>query len=119
VFFIEIDGKTAGFALALLDYNQVFKYMNGRLFPFGFINLFTKKKEIKWARVITLGVIPEFQKRGLDSLLYYEVLDRAHKIGIDLGEASWILEDNEMMNRGAQLMNGELYKKYRVFQIPA
>lgn len=119
VFFAEIDGKTAGFALALLDYNQVFKYMNGRLFPFGFINLFTKKKEIKWARVITLGVIPEFQKRGLDSLLYYEVLDRAHKIGIDLGEASWILEDNEMMNRGAQLMNGELYKKYRVFQIPA
>ena len=35
------------------------------------------------------------------------------------GEASWILEDNEMMKRGAeQVMNGEIYKKYRVYEIP-
>lgn len=117
VLFAELDGKTVGFALVMLDYNQIFKELNGRLFPFGFIKLYTMKRQIKWSRVITLGVIPEYQKRGLDSILYYEVLTRAHKIGIDLGEASWILEDNEMMNRGAQLMNGELYKKYRVYDV--
>jgi len=37
-------------------------------------------------------------------------------MGIDLGEASWILEDNEMMNRGAEVMKGEIYKKYRVYE---
>ena len=32
------------------------------------------------------------------------------------GEASWILEDNEMMNKGLQNLNGEPYKRYRIFQ---
>lgn len=117
VLFGKINGELVGFALVMLDYNAVFKYMNGKLFPFGFLKLFTKKKEIKWARIITLGVIPEYQKRGLDSVFYNQIVNRAEKLGIHLGEASWILEDNDMMNRGAEVMNAELYKKYRVFDI--
>ena len=116
VLFGEIDGKPVGFALVMLDFNQIFKEMNGHLFPFNFIKLYTKRKQIKWARIITLGIIPEYQKRGLDAVFYYEIAKRAEKIGILLGEASWILEDNEMMNRGAKVMNGTLYKKYRVYQ---
>lgn len=117
VLFGKINNELVGFALVMLDYNAVFKHMNGKLFPFGFLKLFTKKKEIKWCRIITLGVIPEYQKRGLDSVFYYEIMNRAEKLGIYLGEASWILEDNDMMNRGAEVMNAELYKKYRVFDI--
>jgi len=117
VLFGEIDNKLVGFALVMLDYNQIFKSMNGRLMPFNFIKLFTNKKKITWSRVLTLGIIPEYQKRGLDAVFYWEIVNRAAKLGILLGEASWILEDNEMMNRGAQVMNGEVYKKYRVYQI--
>jgi hypothetical protein len=116
VLFGEIEGKLVGFALVMLDYNYVFKKMNGKLFPFGIIKLFTEKKNIKWCRIITLGLIPEYQKRGLDAVFYWEIVNRAHKIGIDLGEASWILEDNAMMNRGAaDVMNGDVYKKYRIY----
>lgn len=117
ILFAEIDGELVGASLVLLDYNEIIKNLNGHLFPFGIIKLMTQKKKIKWARVLTLGVIPEYQKRGLDAVLYWEIVNRAHKIGIDLGEASWILEDNDMMNRGAITMNGELYKKYRVYDI--
>jgi GNAT superfamily N-acetyltransferase len=117
VLFGYINNELVGFALVMLDYNQIFKEMNGKLFPFNFLKLKTKKKNITWSRVITLGVIPEFQKRGLDAVFYWEVVTRAHKIGIDLGEASWILEDNEMMNRGANVMNGDLYKKYRLYEM--
>ena len=117
ILFGEIEGKLVGAALVMLDYNYVLKQMNGRLLPFGFLKLFTQKKKIKWARVLTLGLIPEYQKRGLDAVFYWEIVHRAHKIGIDLGEASWILEDNDMMNRGAQVMNGEVYKKYRIYEI--
>jgi GNAT superfamily N-acetyltransferase len=118
VLFGAINGKVIGFALVMLDYNQIFKSMNGKLFPFGFIKLFTKKKKITWSRILTLGIVPEYQKRGLDAAFYYEIVTRAAKIGIYLGEASWILEDNEMMNRGANVMNGEIYKKYRIYEMP-
>lgn len=115
VMFGEIDGKLVGFALTMLDYNQVFIDMNGRLLPFNWLKLYTKKKNINWARIITLGIIPEYQKKGLDALFYWEIVNKAAEKGILLGEASWILEDNEMMNRGAKMMNGEAYKKYRIY----
>ncbi len=115
VLFGEVDGKTIGFSLCMLDYNHIFKQMNGKLFPYLY-KIWTKKKEIKWARVITLGVIPEFQRRGLDAVFYWENVTRAKKMGILYGEASWILEDNAMMNRGAEVMQGEIYKKYRVYE---
>jgi len=118
VLFGEVNGKTIGFSLVMLDYNQVFRKMNGRLFPFGILKLFTQKKKITWCRIITLGIIPEYQKRGLDSTFYYEITERASKLGIKLGEASWVLEDNDMMNRGAQVLNAECYKKYRMYEIP-
>jgi GNAT superfamily N-acetyltransferase len=117
VLFGEIDNKLVGFALVMLDYNQVFKSMNGKLLPFGWLKLFTQKKKITWSRIITLGIIPEYQKRGLDSVFYWEIVNRARDLGIMLGEASWILEDNDMMNRGAVTMKGELYKKYRMYDI--
>jgi GNAT superfamily N-acetyltransferase len=117
VLFGEINSKIVGFALVLLDYNYIFKQMNGKLFPYGIIKLLTQKKKIKWARILTLGIIPEYQKRGLDAVFYWEIVQRAAKIGIFLGEASWILEDNDMMNRGAETMNGEIYKKYRIYEI--
>ena len=115
VLFGEIEDKLIGFALCMLDYNRIIKEMNGKLFPFGIIKLFTQKKKIDWARIIILGVVPEFQKKGFDAVFYWEILERAKKIGIHLGEASWILEDNDMMNRGAEAMNGTIYKKYRIY----
>lgn len=117
VFFAEIEDKVIGVVLAMPDYNQIFRTMKGRLFPFQFLKLYTQKKKITWARVIALGVIPEYQKKGIDGALYYECLERAAKHGIMQGEASWILEDNLMMNRGAETMQGKIYKKYRVYQI--
>jgi len=117
VLFGEIEDKLIGAALVMLDYNFIFKQMNGRLFPFNFIKLFTQKKKIRWARILTLGIIPEYQKKGLDTIFYWEIVNRAADIGIRLGEASWVLEDNDMMNRGLELMNAERYKRYRIWEI--
>ncbi len=117
VLFGEIDKKIIGFALVLLDYNSIFKEMNGRLFPFGIIKLLTQKRKIKWSRIITLGIVPEYQKRGLDAVFYYEIVKRCAKLNIFLGEASWVLEDNDMMNRGLEVLNAHPYKKYRIYEI--
>lgn len=117
VLFGEINNELIGFALVMLDYNQIFINMNGRLLPFNFLKLYTQKKKITWARIITLGIVKEHQKKGLDAVFYWEIVTRAHALGIDLGEASWILEDNEMMNRGANVLGGDIYKKYRLWEV--
>lgn len=118
ILFAELEGEVVGAALVLLDYNQVFKKMNGKILPFGWLKLFTEKKKISRLRIVTLGVLPEYRKRGFDAVLYREITDRGDALGIREGEASWVLEDNEMMNRAAEMMNAERYKTYRVYEKP-
>ncbi|MBN1638494.1 MAG: hypothetical protein JW866_05985 [Ignavibacteriales bacterium] len=108
------DGKLITAAFVLPDYNYVLKGLKGRIFP-NIIKFPFLKKKIKWARIITLGVIPEYQKKGIDSFMYFELHKRIVEAGYYQAEASWILEDNVMMLRGAEQMNAEIYKTYRIY----
>lgn len=114
--FLYVNDQLVGFALCMPDYNQVFKKMNGRLFPTGIFKLMLGRKKIDRARIIILGLIPEFRGKGLDSILYYEIVHNASDIGIRRGEASWVLEDNVMMRRGLEMMNANPYKTYRLYE---
>jgi GNAT superfamily N-acetyltransferase len=120
VFIAEVDGKPAGFSLAVPDVNLVLHRINGRLFPFGLLKLLwhTKiKNKINGVRIITMGVVPEFQKRGIDSVFYVETYNVGVKRGYTWAELSWVLEDNAMMNRVLDLLGAKLYKKYRIYEI--
>jgi GNAT superfamily N-acetyltransferase len=117
VIFAEKDGRTIGFALALPDINQVLiTNRSGGLIGAGLRLLFGKKR-ITRGRILILGVVPDFQRRGIDAVLYYEIGNRMVKgHGYTEGEASWVLEDNVMMNRAAALMGGEIYKRYHLYE---
>ncbi len=116
VLFAEIEGKTIGFALSLPDINIALKHnKNGGLLT-GLYHLYAKKKKIDAVRIIVLGVLPEYQSTGAAGVLFYETAARAKQLGYFYGEASWILEDNEAMNHSAQVMNGVITKKYRLYE---
>jgi len=120
IFIAEVDGKPAGFSLALPDFNQVLVRLNGRLFPFGILKLLwhTKiKNKIDGVRIITMGVMPEFQKRGIDTVFYVETYNVGVKRGYKWAEMSWVLEDNTLMNRVLKLLGARLYKRYRIYEI--
>lgn len=113
----EAKGQPIGFALSLPDINVPLKYnKNGGLLT-GLFHLYTKKKLVDLVRIIVLGVIPEQQRTGAAGVLFYETAVRAKKLGYRYGEASWVLEDNIMMNRAAEMMNGNRYKTYRIYEL--
>ncbi len=121
VFFAECNGKPIGFALALPDLNAGLKYLKGSLFPFGILKLLWHTKvrnKIEYVRLVTFGVIPEFQKRGVDSLLFWNCHTVGIKKGYQKAELSWILETNEMMLKSADHMGAKVYKRYRISEIP-
>jgi GNAT superfamily N-acetyltransferase len=116
--FAEVNGQVVGFILALPDFNQVLKRIpNGRLFPFGLVKILLYRSKIDSARLIIAGVIKEYQRRGIDAILYTEILERAAEKGIYRGEASWILESNKMMTGGLEAMNAERTKTYRMYEM--
>jgi len=120
VLIAEVEGVPVGFSLALPDINQVLIRLKGRLLPFGLIKLLwlTKvRKSIDQVRVLVMGVLPEYQKRGIDNILYHETYERGPAAGYHAAETSWILETNDMMNRVAENLGHKRYKTYRMYEM--
>jgi GNAT superfamily N-acetyltransferase len=116
--FAEIGGETAGFTLALPDYNVALKKINGRLGPLSLLKFLYYSRTIKTIRVWMLGVKAEYRKRGIEALLYLEIFRRGYARGVQWGEMSMILEDNHLMQKALEAMGAEKYKTYRMFQRP-
>lgn len=115
VIIAEIKGEPVGFGLSLPDYNIILKdNKHGWLIP-ALFRILLFKKRIDFARVVILGVLPEYLNSGIGGLLFQETGARCVRNGYRHGEASWILEDNVMMVRGAELMQGVKWKTHRVY----
>ena len=116
IYFAEKEGKIIGVSLTVPNINEAqIKLKRGRLFPFGFIKLLTGLKKVKSVRVLALGTVKEYRRLGIDVVFYMKNIKTAQEKGILRGEASWILENNEMMNRAMAHINGKVYRKYRLY----
>lgn len=122
VFIAEKDGKTVGFSLTLLDLNEPLQLAYPKPNTpewWTMVKLvwhWKIRKRISWIRVYALGVIPEYRKLGIDALFYYKTAQAALKKGIKFGEMSWILDNNDLMNKPIIAMGGEVYKTYRYYE---
>ncbi|MGE0824504.1 MAG: N-acetyltransferase family protein [Candidatus Binatia bacterium] len=114
--FAEVDREPVGFALALPDYNQVLRHLDGKLFPFGLLKFLWYRRKINTARVLILGLKPGFRRRGLDAMLYLRLWQEAPRNGYPIVECSWILEDNWDMRRALERMGARLSKTYRIYE---
>ena len=117
IYFAEKDGKVIGVSLTIPNVNEVqIKLRRGRLFPFGFIKLLLGLKKIKSIRILALGTLKEYRRLGIDVCFYVRNMKTSLDKGIKRGEASWILEHNEMMNRALEHIGGRVYRKYRLYE---
>jgi GNAT superfamily N-acetyltransferase len=118
--FVEIDGKIVGFGLAIPDLNGILlPNRSGRLFPTVLRLLWAvRRRKISRMRVLLLGILPEYQGRGIDAVLWHWLWTRGLANGINWAEASWILEDNAPMCNAAERMGFEHYKTYRLYERP-
>jgi GNAT superfamily N-acetyltransferase len=112
----EVDGEAVGFSLALPDLNPVFKKMKGRLFPFGLFTFLMGRRSIRSLRIITLGVVPEHRRKGIEMLLIYQTIVNGQRRGIKHGELSWVLEDNVLLRQTVERLGAEHYKTYRIYE---
>lgn len=113
---VEVNGNPAAFFMAVPDYNQVLSKINGKLGPVEIVKFLWYSRKISDIRVLTMGVKDEYRKKGIEGLLYLESFKAAMRKGYERAEMSWVLEDNELMKKGCEVMGGKLYKKYRIYE---
>lgn len=107
--------KPIGFNIALPDYNQVLKKLNGRLFPFGILKYLYYRRKIDRIRIFTLFVVPEYRKKGVTAAIYYEGIKKGLARGFTYVEGSTIWEYNKPMMNDAVGFADQPYKTYRVY----
>jgi GNAT superfamily N-acetyltransferase len=112
----EVNGEPVAFSIGLPNINEIIKDMNGKLFPFGIFKLLLNKKKIKGLRTALMGVLPEWQGKGIDALLHQRSIHNGLTTGgKTISELSWILESNTDMIHVAERIGGTLDKSYRMY----
>ena len=116
-FVAEVDDEIVGFMLVARDINRVLTHVpSGRLWPTTVLRLLVGLRRVQRGRVVLLGLRSEYRNRGLFPLFVYEAVRRAHEIGIEGAEASWILDDNEALTAPMAAMGLEPYKRWRIYE---
>ncbi len=115
IYIAEHKGEPVGFSLTLPDFNQIFKKINGKLFPFGAIKILTGRKKINRIRVFAMGIVREFQKKGTEAVFIRDTILNGIKKGVVECEISWVVEDNTPMVQTAENLGAKRYKTYRLY----
>lgn len=118
-FMAEVNGEPAGFMIIVPDFHHAFKAVgNGRLLPTGIFKILAAKKRLRTGRIMILGAKEEFRKRGIFALFAAEMFRRGKEFGAVGAEASWILEDNEKLNKPLESMGAKEYRRWRLYDRP-
>lgn len=112
--FVEVGGRPVGFCCTIPNINEKLP-RNGRLLPFGWLRLLGGLRRTDTGRLYTLGMLQEYRKRGLESILFVETALRCQRLGPAHGEIGWTLEDNHLINRAVESMDGRLDRRYRIY----
>ena len=121
-FFVEKNGQTVAFGLPLPNLYEPLRKVQSRPGQPHWWQLakllwhWKVRGPLTSVRVWGLGVLEQYRGSGADALLYYQMV----KSGLPLGyvdiEMSWILADNDMMNRAIAMLGAQVYKTYRVYE---
>lgn len=118
----EYQGQAVGIIALLPNINELIKDLNGKLMPFGWIKLLWRMKfaRPKTARLALLGIKQAYQNQMLGSALVFLLMDHIRNEGRADGftehEMSWVLEDNQRLNKMLHSLGGRPYKTYRLYE---
>lgn len=113
----EVKGEPVGFCVALPDINRVLIHLNGHLFPFNWLRLPRLIRQIDVASFKLMGILPAYRLRGIDALLYVEVLHGFIAGGYAWLDGSVTSEYNLTINLVAQRLGAERYKHFRLYEL--
>jgi hypothetical protein len=111
----EVEGRMIACAVAIPDVNQALKGTDGKLTPSTIWRLIRRRQYIDQARLLLLGIDPQYRTSGLYPLLLFE-LHRQAAPAYNRVEFSWILEDNRDINQPAEHAGATRYQTYRIYQ---
>jgi ribosomal protein S18 acetylase RimI-like enzyme len=114
---IVVDGndKVVAFGIAIPCLTHALQKSRGRILPFGFIHLLLALKFPKEIELLLIAVKPEYQSRGLTSILMTELTRKCIENSIRRAETNPELEENTQVQAIWKHFDSRLHKRRRFY----
>lgn len=112
---IAHEEEIVGFAFAFPDVSAAMQRCQGRLFPFGIFDLLWELRRAKGVSGNGMGILPQYQGRGGNALLYVEMAHTVREYGFTHCELTQVAETAVQMRHDLENIGGVPYKNHRVY----
>lgn len=107
--------EIVGFAFGFADVSETMQRIQGRLLPFGALRLLLALRRAVGMSGNGMGILPEYQGRGGNALLYSEMYKTMKEARFAYCELTQVAETAVQMRRDLVNLGGMPYKNHRVF----
>lgn len=112
----EEDDTVVGFGISLPSLSKAMQKAKGHLFPFGWIHLLKAlKTKPKVIDLYLTGVLPEYQNKGVNALLFNNLIPVYIGLGVEYAESNPELASNNAVQAQWDYFKREHHKTRRAF----
>lgn len=116
--FVENEtGDLIAAGISIPSLSEALQKSNGELFPFGWWHMIKAMfiKRSKTLDLLLIGVRPDYQNKGVNALMFYDLIKRYNKLGFRYAETNANLETNNKIQAMWEPFEKEQHKKRWVF----
>lgn len=112
------EGEIVAVGISMASLSEALQKAKGRLFPFGWFYLL---RALKWKRpkvldLLLVGVRPDYQNKGVNALLFTDLIPVYQELGFEYAESNPELEMNEKVQNQWQYFKTEQHKRRRCYK---
>jgi hypothetical protein len=109
------EDEIVGFVLGFPDISAAMQRIKGKLLPFGIIDILLEMRRTDWISFNGAGILPEFQGRGGNALLYSEMVKTLSDYHFQHAELTQVANTAVDMRADLKNLNAKEYKNHRVY----
>ena len=115
-FVLDEDDNLIAFAIVMPSFAKALQKARGKLYPFGLFHLLRARKKSKDVIFYLIGIHPEYQNKGVTSIIIYEFHQTFAKRGVNNCFRSPELEDNLAIRQMWKQFDPVIYKRRRTYK---
>lgn len=112
---VDKNDEVVALGIGMPSFTKALQKAKGSLFPFGWYHMLTALRKNDLLDLYLMAVHPEYQNKGVNAIMFAELLPNATKNGYEFAETNPELETNTRMSSQWSSFENVNHKKRRVF----
>lgn len=112
---VDKDDNVVGMGISIPSLSKAFQKTKGKIFPFGFIHLLKALKKNDTVDLYLMGIHPDYQGKGLNAIIFADLIPLFIKNGFKLAETNPELELNGKIQVLWSEFNPRQHRRRRIY----